>query len=386
MASATSRSSAARSSAARSSAARSSAARSAAARSAAARSAATRSFSTAAAASVMPLEAGAAGDATEGGGWRASARFSLAPLPEFPRRLLGHHRIRIIALSCLGSLRWWIVAFYRSELRGQHALHMEVCVGHGVAFALRADNDRLAAAVPAFDQYGDAVVDVLDQLQHRTELLLHDRDTNGSGGPDVLLVQLVVVELVRAQLHLSARLAALGDVRLSVQLAPLALVLDREALRLCDEGERVTRQFWQLPEAVLQLVGLGTDARRAVLLAVDRAHRGHLLELEVEPLHTVLAHELHAEPHHVHPVNRAEDGDQALQVELDRGRPPLLRHEVEKVAGTQREVGVGRLRLIHRPQRHLALVELKVQVLAEAVEAVEYPAEVLDAVAGLLDR
>jgi len=35
---------------------------------------------------------------------------------------------------------------------------------------------------------------------------------------------------------------------------------------------------------------------------------------------------------------------------------------------------------------HLALVELKEQVLAEAVEAVEHPAEVLDAIAGLVDR
>ena len=99
------------------------------------------------------------------------------------------------------------------------------------------------------------------------------------------LCQLVVVELVRAQLHLSARLAALEDVivRLGIQLAPLqhvvhgmghgmgrgiahcrvhvasasssprvhpmvphiglgahlGLVLDREALRLCDEGKLV---------------------------------------------------------------------------------------------------------------------------------------------------
>ena len=203
---------------------------------------------------------------------------------------LGHHRICIIALSCLGNLRWWIVAMYRSELRGQHALHLEVCVG--IAFALHAENDRLAAA---FNQYGDAIVGVLDQLQHRTELLLHDRDTNAGGGE--ALVQLVVVELVRAQLHLSARLAALEDVRLSVQLAPLALVLDREALRLCDERERVVRvAVGEVGEAVLQLVGLGTDARRAALLAVDRAHRGHLLALEFERLdHTVLAHELHAE-------------------------------------------------------------------------------------------
>jgi hypothetical protein len=35
---------------------------------------------------------------------------------------------------------------------------------------------------------------------------------------------------------------------------------------------------------------------------------------------------------------------------------------------------------------HLALVELKEQVLAEAVEAVEHPAEVLDAIAGLVDQ
>ena len=50
-----------------------------------------------------------------------------------------------------------------------------------------------------------------------------------------------LVDLVRAQLHLSARLAALEDVdvRLGVQLAPLRLVLDREALRLRYEGELV---------------------------------------------------------------------------------------------------------------------------------------------------
>jgi|TARA_B110001469_G_C9497914_1_gene248789 hypothetical protein len=34
-------------------------------------------------------------------------------------------------------------------------------MGVGRAFALRAEDDRRAAA---FDQYGDAVVDVLDQL------------------------------------------------------------------------------------------------------------------------------------------------------------------------------------------------------------------------------
>jgi hypothetical protein len=32
----------------------------------------------------------------------------------------------------------------------------------------------------------------------------------------------------------------------------------------------------EVGEVVLQLVGLGTDARRAVLLAVDRVHRAHL--------------------------------------------------------------------------------------------------------------
>ena len=38
------------------------------------------------------------------------------------------------------------------------------------------------------------------------------------------------------------------------------------------------------------------------------------------------------------------------------------------------------------PHAHLALIELKEQVLAEAIEAVQHPAKVADALAGLVDR